>query len=385
MAQEFAREDRSFGVAFVTVGAILASIAFVMELTLIPLLLNAIRNDLGLSVSDMTWVFNSYAVAVASAVLVSGIAGDLVDRRRLFVVGVFLFGAGSLWCAASGDLLSLSWARVLQGLGGGLFSPLVPVLLTQTNKERSGRILMLWSGTMGMSAAALPVMGTLLLWTIGWRSVFCLIAAVAAVGLALAVIGKTKSERGVRVAIANYGAVLKKRTYLAVLAYIFMTYGSFSLFLFYSPLSWDRIGFQETEISVFLTCVWVSFAVFSFLLRDRVGGRGLYACLSAAPVCIALGFAISVALPGVFVAQIGAAGLLGAGLSLCLSPSTQLLLKIAPENLHAFSSSLDITFARLGGIALVAALATAEAQPVAVMVVLLMIASLLMTAVFRRH
>uniref|UniRef100_UPI003D3318CE hypothetical protein n=1 Tax=Maribacter flavus TaxID=1658664 RepID=UPI003D3318CE len=69
----------------------------------------------------------------------------------------------------------------------------------------------------------------------------------------------------------------------------------------------------------------------------------------------------------------------------CLSPSTQLLLKIAPENLHAFSSSLDITFARLGGIALVAALATAEAQPVAVMVVLLMIASLLMTAVFRRH
>ena len=60
----------------VIAGPIAANIAFVMELTLVPLLLPAIQQQFGLSVSELVWVFNAYAIAVAIGVMLSGWSGD---------------------------------------------------------------------------------------------------------------------------------------------------------------------------------------------------------------------------------------------------------------------------------------------------------------------
>ena len=62
-------------------GPIAANIAFVMELTLVPLLLPAIQMQFGLSVADLAWVFNSYGIAVAVGVLFGGWLGDAFDTR----------------------------------------------------------------------------------------------------------------------------------------------------------------------------------------------------------------------------------------------------------------------------------------------------------------
>ena len=89
------------------VGLIAVSIAFVMELTLVPLLLPAMKEQFGLSLGQLAWVFNSYGVAVAIGVLLGGWFGDLVNPKRVFAYGVLLFAAGSVLVATAGTLFPL--------------------------------------------------------------------------------------------------------------------------------------------------------------------------------------------------------------------------------------------------------------------------------------
>ena len=84
------------------VGAIAISIAFVMELTLVPLLLPAIQAEFGLTISEVAWVFNSYGVAVAVGVLIGGWLGDLFGVRKVFAAGVVLFATGAALVALAG-------------------------------------------------------------------------------------------------------------------------------------------------------------------------------------------------------------------------------------------------------------------------------------------
>src|SRR6056297_3079868 len=118
------KRSRSAGVAprMAIVGPIAANVAFVMELTLVPLLLPAIQKQFGLSIGDLGWVFNSYGLAVAIGVLFGGWCGDAFYTRKVFSLGVALFAAGSLLVAAAESFDALIMARILQGFGAGIFS-----------------------------------------------------------------------------------------------------------------------------------------------------------------------------------------------------------------------------------------------------------------------
>lgn len=367
-----------------TVGTIMVSIAFVMELTVLPLLLGTIQEDLGLDVTELAWVFNSYAIAVAVAVLFTGFLGDVFDRRRLFTLGTVLFIVGSVLSAASGDLNGLIAGRIVQGLGGGLFFPLVPVLLTQANETRSGKILMIWGGLVGVVAALLPVLGGAMLSGLGWRSLFLAISAVALVGLPFVALGQSTVRRPRRLDVPNYRQLFTIPSYWPLLAYIFLTYGSFSYYLFFFPVSWHKQGFDGHSISVLLTCVWVSFATLSFLLRNKVEGIGLRRSLVFAPGLFALCFALAVFDLGNYTLQALSALLAGAGLACCNSPSTHLLLRLAPNDLRAFSSSLDITFARCGSAVTVAFLSALGPFSVVLAITVISAAAILSSQFFLR-
>lgn len=71
------------------IGSIAVSIAFVMELTLVPLLLPAIQGQFDLSISELAWVFNSYVIAVALGGLLGGWLGDVFNTKSVFGAGVF--------------------------------------------------------------------------------------------------------------------------------------------------------------------------------------------------------------------------------------------------------------------------------------------------------
>lgn len=352
-----------------TVGAITASLAFIMELSLLPLILNAIKIDLALSVGGLAWVFNGYAIAVALAVLCVGLLGDLLNKRKLFMFGVSLFSFGSLLSAMSSDISSLVLSRVLQGVGGGLFFPLVAVLLTQANAKGAGRILMIWGGLAGVAAAVLPILGMSLLAKFGWPAIFLSFTAVSILALIFVASSKAPDNGSSPGGAPDYRQLFAIRGYWLILLYIFLTYGCFSFYLFHFTVNWHDRGFTDRSVSVFLLCVWISFSATSFALRDRIEGSELYGSLIAAPGLIFLSFLMAlIDMSGAHVQALSAI-MVGAGLACCNSPSTHLLLRKSPEDLRAMSSSLDIIFARCGSVLMVAALA--ELSPIGVMLAIL--------------
>lgn len=327
-------------------GTITASIAFVMELTLLPLILGDIQRDLGLSLRELSWVFNAYAVAVAAAVLTTGIVGDRVNKRHLFGFGVLLFATGSVLAAASSDFISLILSRMLQGIGGGLFSPLVPILLTHAFPIRSGRILMIWGGLAGIAATVLPTIGDAVEAAFGWRALFIAFASTSVIAMLLTAMSNVKAYPVEGHGTPKYRSLFPRRGIWPIFAFIFLTYGSFTFYLFYLPTSLES---DSATVAWVLTFVWLSFSTFSFVLREKLEGANLFRILMAAPILIAAGFLTAVAFQGAPQAQVLSGILVGAGLACGNSPSTHLLLCRSPLELRAFSSSLDITFARCGG------------------------------------
>jgi len=91
--------------------------------------LPSIQRDLRASLSDLQWVSAAYALVLAVLLLPAATLGDRLGRRRLFLVGLVIFTAGSLACALAWTALSLELFRALQGVGGAvLFATATPLL-----------------------------------------------------------------------------------------------------------------------------------------------------------------------------------------------------------------------------------------------------------------
>lgn len=342
------------------IGPVAANIAFVMELTLVPLLLPAIQMQFDLSISELAWVFNAYGIAVAIGVLLGGWCGDAFDTRKIFAIGVACFVAGSLWVAASDSFGSLLVGRILQGCGGGIFSPLVPLLLTRALPQKPGRVLIVWGSIAGYVAAFAPLIYGSFLDERDWNIAFVIIAIIAAIAL-LALSG----SRGVDdPAPANepakgYSALFRSRNLWMTYAYVFCTYGSITYYLFRLPVWLSNNEIETASTGLALSIMWLTFSSLSTLLRNRVDSSHIRTIVMSAPLLIALGFSLSYYNANLFLLVL-ASILVGSGLACSNAPSTQLVLRFSPKGLSAFSTSLDITFARLGGIVTVAMLAEAE-------------------------
>ncbi|WP_181063272.1 MFS transporter [Nocardia nova] len=150
--------------------------------------LPSLQQDLGLDVAGLQWVVVANALARGSTLFLGGSLADRYGPRRIFGIGVILFGAASMLCFASSGFAELVVWRVLQGIGGSLMTPASISLLTgvfQDSVARS-RALGSWSATAGVSTAVGPIIGGVLVAAVGWRSVFliCLpFAALVAIGL----------------------------------------------------------------------------------------------------------------------------------------------------------------------------------------------------------
>ncbi len=339
---------------FAVSGIILASIAFVMELTLLPLVLSDIQFDLNLDIHQLSWVFNTYAVAVAVAVLLTGVLGDRINKRGLFFCGVLLFIFGSILSAISESFWYMVLARAVQGVGGGLFSPLVPIFLARAFHENPGKILIIWGGLAGVVATTMPLFGGALVSLFGWRAIFVFFAGVALMSILLSIVFSQIRSVERTVYSLSYRKILEMKNVWFLMLYIFFTYGCVSYFLFFFPVMLSNLGSTPQYIAILLAVMWFSFSLTSFLLRDQIDKPILKQVLFVAPVLFALGYLVGVTFPDSTIAVLFAAFLMGIGFACCNAPSTHLLLKLAPKELHAFSASLDIVFARLGGVAAVA-------------------------------
>lgn len=354
-----AHNIRAAGVAsrMAFVGPIAANIAFVMELTLVPLLLPAIQREFGLSISDLGWVFNSYGISVAVGVLLGGWCGDTFYTRKVFSFGVALFAAGSMLVAVAESFDALLMGRVLQGFGGGMFSPLVPILLTRASPDRPGRMLIIWGSIAGYIAAFAPFFYGSILGEQSWKLAFVLNAVIATIALVILSSSTIAAGPTTRVgAKKDFSELFRARDLWVTLVYVFCTYGTITYYLFRLPVWLSSNEVNESIIGLVLSILWMAFSVSSALLRNVVDKPHLKTIMLVAPILIIF------ALPPLFYDEnlmlvILSSVLVGSGLACSNSPSTQLILRLAPNGMSAVSTSLDITFARLGGIATVAVIA----------------------------
>ena len=347
-------------------GLLVATSAYVMEIALFPLLLPEMQRELELSISDLALVMNVYATAVAITVLVAGVLGHRLETRVIFILVIFLFAVGSGLVAWAADLNEMLIARLVQGVGGGLFSPAIPVLLASTSSGRPGRALVLWNSFSGFIVAAAPLSAAPVILHVGFDAVpifLALLALCAAISVLAYVAARVEVGAANSEIKAHQGGRLFPNA-LLLLIFIALNYGTVLLFLFILPLNITRSGVSPSHAALPLSFVWVSFTIGGILIRNAIDTPRVVLFLVLSPLCLLLGFSVAVigdwrALP----ALIGAV-LVGTGFALGNAPSTALLLRLAAHERTLLAASLDVTCARLGSVVLIFLLGRIELETV---------------------
>ncbi|WP_426511302.1 DHA2 family efflux MFS transporter permease subunit [Dactylosporangium sp. McL0621] len=144
-----------------------------LDITVVSVALPSIQRDLGASLSDLQWVSAAYSLVLAVLLLPAATLGDRLGRRRLFLIGLVLFTAGSLACAVAPTAVTLDVFRALQGVGGAvLFATATPLLRAEFSGAALARALGAFGATLGLATAIGPLAGGVLTDTLGWRSIF---------------------------------------------------------------------------------------------------------------------------------------------------------------------------------------------------------------------
>jgi EmrB/QacA subfamily drug resistance transporter len=157
----------------VIAATVLASGVAFLDGTVVTVALPRIGTDLGAGMSALQWVLNGYLLTLGSLVLVGGALGDLLGRRRVFIVGMWGFAATSLLCAVAWNPTALVGARVLQGVFAALLTPTsLAILSSSFSPDDRGRAIGAWSGLSGVTTAIGPFLGGWLVDAASWRWVF---------------------------------------------------------------------------------------------------------------------------------------------------------------------------------------------------------------------
>lgn len=147
-----------------------------------------IMESLGADYNAVIWVTSAYLLAYAVPLLVAGRLGDRFGPKNLYLAGLAIFTAASLWCGLSGTIEMLIVARVAQGIGAALLTPQTLSTITRIfPPERRGVAMSVWGATAGVATLVGPLAGGVLVDSLGWQWIFIVNVPIGLVGLALAV------------------------------------------------------------------------------------------------------------------------------------------------------------------------------------------------------
>jgi MFS transporter, DHA2 family, methylenomycin A resistance protein len=174
--------------AVTIIGLAAGFVMSIVDTTVINVAGPEIQRRLGVTLPGLTWVVDGYTLAFASLLLLAGSLATRFGAKGVYLKGIALFVLASALCAMAPGGGVLVAGRLLQGVGAALCMPSSLALLTNSfpQPEQRARMVGLWSSIISGAAAVGPVIGGVLVSTIGWRSIFLLNLPVGAVGFLMA-------------------------------------------------------------------------------------------------------------------------------------------------------------------------------------------------------
>ena len=155
-----------------------------LDTTIVYVATPSILSGLHTSLDQVLWVFNGYLLAYAVLLITAGRLGDIYGPRNLFGIGLAIFTLASAASGFSQDSTQLIAARVVQGVGGALLAPQSLAMLTLLfPPERRGAALGVWGGVVGLSTAAGPTLGGLIITYANWPWIFFVNVPVGVIAL----------------------------------------------------------------------------------------------------------------------------------------------------------------------------------------------------------
>jgi EmrB/QacA subfamily drug resistance transporter len=401
---------------WVLVAAVLASTISYIDESVVNVALPAIEADLHASVAVMQWLINAYTLSLAALVLLGGAAGDRFGRRRVFIAGVAVFAASSLWCGLAGNVGQLIAARAVQGMGAALLIPCALALIGAAFDDSSrGKAIGTWAGCSAVAAAIGPLLGGWIVDHTSWRWIFLinpvlalptilivlrhvqessdpqakpgidwLGAALAFAGLGALVFGlialSDKNWNGLLPAAAMaLGALLltafiwverhsanpmmplelfRSSTFSGVNLLTLFLYGALAGAFFFLPFALIQVhGYSATAAGA----VFLPFTVIMGVLSRWAGGLldrfGARLPLVIGPIIVALGFALLALLAdqgSYFIAFVVPVVVLAMGMTVAVAPLTTTVISAVPTHRSGVASGVNNAVASLAALLAVA-------------------------------
>ena len=164
-----------------------------LDITIVNIAIPSIQSNLKTDLTTVTWVLNAYSLVFAMLLITMGRFADQYGRKRIFMIGMVIFSLGSLLCALSPTMASLTgwpainWLigfRAFQAIGAAALNPVsLAIIIAVFPRERRGAAIGVWGALSGLAAAAGPVLGGFLVQNFDWRWIFFVNLPFCIVGL----------------------------------------------------------------------------------------------------------------------------------------------------------------------------------------------------------
>jgi EmrB/QacA subfamily drug resistance transporter len=165
---------------------ILGALMSILDATIVNVAIDTLSRELDAPLTTIQWVSTGYLLALAIVIPLAGWFSERFGSKRIWLVSVALFGAGSALCGLASSAAMLIAFRVLQGLGGGMIVPVSMIVLAQTaGPQRIGRLMSVVGVPMLLGPVLGPVLGGLIVSGASWRWIFYVNVPIAVVALVL--------------------------------------------------------------------------------------------------------------------------------------------------------------------------------------------------------
>src|SRR5437660_5738212 len=164
-----------------------AALIINVDVTIVNVALPSLVRELGATTTNLQWIVAAYTLVFAALILAAGSVSDRVGRKGVLLLGLGVFGLGSLAGALSTSASELVVARAVMGIGAAGIFPSTLSLIANVFTERGERAkaIGLWGATTGIGVATGPIVGGWLLERFWWGSVFAFMVPLAIVVAAL--------------------------------------------------------------------------------------------------------------------------------------------------------------------------------------------------------